>query len=197
MRHTIADDVLDRFRVRHLAGCEAAVNTTIKAFGRLDILINNAGVARRLNMADTDERAWEDIMNTNVKGTYFCSRAALPYLTLTKGAIINLASQAGLNGYATLTAYCASKGAIVNLTRAMAIELAPTIRINCVCPGVTDTDMARDLFNDVTAEGDWYPMKRIASPDEIARTILYLASAEAGFITSIALAIDGGATAGG
>jgi NAD(P)-dependent dehydrogenase (short-subunit alcohol dehydrogenase family) len=189
--------------VATVAGCESVVRAALDAFGGLDILVNNAGVLKIAQMADSDEAVWDSIMDINVKGTYFCSRAALPALTERHGVIVNVASEAGLNGYPGMTVYCASKGAIVNLTRAMSQELAPTVRVNCVCPGIIDTDMARVGFaieGDVAAgfkkEAEFYPMKRIGTADEVAKAILYLASSDAGFVTGAALPIDGGATAG-
>ena len=178
------------------AGCEAVVSASIKAMGGLDVLVNSAGVFTKTPMAETDEELWDSLMDINVKGTYFCSRAALYALDKSGGSIVNVASEAGLTGYAGLTAYCASKGAIVNLTRSMALELAPNVRVNCICPGVIDTDMARIGFADLGEEAEFYPLKRIGFATEVAKGIIYLASPDAGFITGSALAIDGGATAG-
>jgi len=187
------------------AGCEAAVAAALAAHGGLDVLVNSAGVFERRPIAESDEAFWDSMMDINVKGTYFCSRAALPALEESgAGSIVNLASIAGLEGYAGVTAYCASKGAIVNLTRAMAIELAPAVRVNCVCPGVIDTDMARLGFSedgtpraDLDDQAEFHPMKRVGTAEEVAKAILYLASPDAGFITGAALPIDGGVTAGG
>ncbi len=178
------------------AGCEAVVGAAIEALGGLDVLVNNAGVYPVTPMTKTDEVLWDWLIDINVKGTYFCSRAALSELNKSGGVIVNVASESGLNGYAGETAYCASKGAIVNLTRSMALELAPTVRVNCICPGVIDTDMARTGFSDLGEEAESYPLKRIGTAEEVAKGILYLASPDAGFITGSALAIDGGATAG-
>jgi len=191
--------------VASAAGCEAAVGAALAALGGLDVLVNSAGVFERRPMAESDEAFWDATMDINVKGTYFCSRAALPALEDGGGgSIVNLASIAGLEGYGGVTAYCASKGAVVNLTRAMALELAPTIRVNCVCPGVVDTDMARSGFSedgqaraDLRDQAEFHPMKRVATAEEVAKAILYLASPDAGFITGAALPIDGGVTAGG
>ena len=105
------------------AGCEAVVDAALDALGGMDVLINNAGVFERAPMAESDEALWDSIIDINVKGTYFCSRAALPALEAARGVIVNVASEAGLNGYAGITVYCASKGAVVNLTRSMALEL--------------------------------------------------------------------------
>ena len=187
-----------------VAGCEAVVGAALRALGGLDILVNNAGVFAIAAIADSDEALWDAMMAVNVKGTYFCSRAALPALKAARGTIVNVASEAGLIGAPGMTAYCASKGAVVNLTRAMALELAPDVRVNCVCPGTIDTDMIRagiafdgtGVVTDLQKAKDFYPMKRIGTPDEVAAAILYLASPAAGFVTGMALPIDGGATAG-
>ena len=185
-------------------GCKAIVKSAIDGLGGLDILINSAGIYSQKSIGDSDEAFWDSMMDINVKGTYFCSRAALPALRESNGNIVNLASEDGLAGYSNSTVYCASKGAIVNLTRAMAMELAPGVRVNCVCPGVIDTEMGRDGFTtseatadaEMDAVGEEYPMQRVGTADEVASAILYLSSSDSGFITGIALPIEGGATAG-
>lgn len=189
--------------VSTVAGCDTIVNTAINGLGGLDVLVNNAGIFFRGSVTETDEAAWDHVLNANLKGTFFCSRAALPALRTTKGTIVNVASESGIRGYGYTSAYCASKGAVVNLTRSMAMELAPDIRVNSVCPGVVETDMARDGFAidgdgdaGMRQQADQYPLKRIGHVDEIASAILYLASSDAGFINGIALPIEGGATVG-
>jgi len=179
-----------------VADCARIVEAAVEGLGGLDVLVNSAGVFTKTSMAETNENLWDSLIDINVKGTYFCSRAALDALDESGGSIVNVASEAGLNGYAGATAYCASKGAIVNLTRSMALELAPTVRVNCICPGVIDTDMARIGFADLSEEAEFYPLKRIGTATEVAKGIVYLASPDAGFITGSALAMDGGATAG-
>jgi NAD(P)-dependent dehydrogenase (short-subunit alcohol dehydrogenase family) len=121
-----------------------------------------------------------------------------------RGNVINVASDAGLIGEKNLSVYCASKGGVVNMTRALALELAPHVRVNCVCPGYVDTDMVRrDMIEKAAdpalAEADvmsYAPLKRMARREEVGKAIAYLASDDAGFITGAALAIDGGSTAG-
>ena len=184
--------------------CEAIVAAAIEGLGGLDVLVNNAGIGVDARIEDTDEAFWDATLDTNLKGTFFCSRAALEALRATRGNIVNISSDAGLVGSQTLVAYCASKGGVVNMTRAMAVELAPLVRANCVCPGYVDTDMVRrdgiDKADDPAAEEqaliDFAPLKRIATPEEIAAVILFLASHEARFMTGAALPIDGGAGAG-
>ncbi|MEM1198249.1 MAG: SDR family oxidoreductase [Pseudomonadota bacterium] len=184
--------------------CHAMVEQAVEAMGGLDVLVTNAGVFFRGTIEETDEAAWDYVLDANLKGLFFCSRAALPALKASKGNIVHVASESGLNGYAETTAYCASKGAVVNLTRAMAVELAPDVRVNCVCPGAVETDMARAAFainGDEEAGLDQqrsqYPVGRIGTPEEVAKAILYLASDDAGFINAAALPMEGGATAGG
>ena len=186
-----------------LAGCEHIVQTAIDRMGGLDILVNSAGVFQPATIEDTSEAIWKRIMDTNVGGSYFCSRAALHALRQNGGNIVHLGSESGINGYGGSTAYCASKGAIVNLTRSMAMELAPNIRVNAVCPGVVETDMAREGFaingdqeKGMQQQRESYPLKRVATAEEIATAILYLASDDARFITGESLVMDGGATVG-
>ncbi len=183
--------------------CEQIVQTAVDAMQGLDILVNSAGVFQRGSIEETDEELWNRIMDVNTRGSYFCSRAALPSLRQNGGCIVHLGSESGINGYGGSTAYCASKGAIVNLTRSMAMELAPRIRVNSVCPGVVDTDMAREGFaldgdqeKGMQQQRESYPLKRVATAEEIAASILYLASDDARFITGESLVVDGGATVG-
>ena len=188
-----------------VAGCKAAVAAAVDGLGGLDLLINSAGVGHGASIEDSDEALWDETLDVNLKGTFFCCRAALPTLReAALGAIVNLASDAGLIGEHRLAVYCASKGGVVNLTRAMALDLAPEVRVNCVCPGYVDTDMVRrdgiDKAGDPAAAEqrviNFAPMKRMSTPEEIAMAILYLASDDARFVTGSALAIDGGSSAG-
>jgi NAD(P)-dependent dehydrogenase (short-subunit alcohol dehydrogenase family) len=190
--------------VADAADCEAIVEAAIEGLGGLDVLVNSAGVAKSGPVEEFDEAAWDHMIDINLKGTFFCIRAALAALRESRGNIVNVASDDGLIGDANLVVYCASKGGVVNLTRAMALEFAPDVRVNCVCPGYVDTDMVRrdgiDLASDPVAEEqeviNTAPLKRMATPGEIATAILYLASHEARFVTGAAFQIDGGTTAG-
>jgi NAD(P)-dependent dehydrogenase (short-subunit alcohol dehydrogenase family) len=187
-----------------LAGCKSAVKAAVDGLGALDVLVNSAGVCVSASIEDSDENLWDRTLDINLKGAFFCSQMALKALRLSRGVIVNVASDAGLLGERNLCVYCASKGGVVNLTRAMALELAPEVRVNCVCPGYVDTDMVRRDYiekaqDPCTTEQrlkEFAPMKRIATPEEIGRAIVYLSSSHAGFITGAALQIDGGTTAG-
>lgn len=184
--------------------CRAVIATAVQELGGLDVLVNCAGIARGGPVESVTEAVWDETLDTNLKGTFFCTQSALPHLRAAKGNVVNLASDAGLIGEIGLAAYCASKGGVVNLTRALALELAPDVRVNCVCPGYVDTDMVRrDVINASADPGTTEaalaataPLNRIASPGEIATAILYLASDAARFMTGAALQIDGGTTAG-
>lgn len=191
--------------VTRAADCERAVAETVSAFGRLDILFNNAGIIlRNRTVENTTEEEWDVSMDTNCKSIFLLSRAALPHLRAAGGGcIVNTSSYMGLVGSPGLAAYAASKGAVVNLTRAMALDHArDRIRVNCICPGSVETDMiyaAWRAYGD-TAEAArvWankHPLGRIASPEEIARVVLFLASSDSSFITGAALPVDGGITA--
>jgi NAD(P)-dependent dehydrogenase (short-subunit alcohol dehydrogenase family) len=185
-------------------GCQEAIRSAVEGLGGLDVLVNSAGVANARPLLDCDEEMWDRILNINLRGTFFCIQAAYPHLKASRGNVVNVASDAGLIGERRLSVYCASKGGVVNMTRALALELAPDVRVNSVCPGYVDTDMVRrDGIEKATdparAEAEamsYAPLHRMARPEEIGKAIAYLAGDGAGFITGAALAIDGGGTAG-
>ena len=189
--------------VATVKGCEEAVRSAVEGLGGLDVLVNSAGVGDVRPLMDCDEAMWDQVLNVNLKGTFFCIRAAYPFLKASRGNVVNVGSDAGLIGEKKLSVYCASKGGVVNMTRALALELAPDVRVNCVCPGYTDTDMVRrdieKAADPALAEAEamsYAPLKRMAQPEEVGKAIAYLASDDAGFITGAALSIDGGSTAG-
>ena len=182
------------------AACTNMVADTLARFGGLTTLVNSAGVRPERRDATPASAEWQRVVDINLTGTYLAARAVLSALAASgAGSIVNLASIFGLVGGATGPAYAASKGAIVNLTRQMAIDWAPRVRVNCVCPGVIETPMTAGLRVDpVWAESvlKRYPLGRFGQPEEIAAAILYLASDEAAFVTGVALPVDGGYTAG-
>ena len=192
-----------------VAGCELAVKTAIDALGGLDILVNSAGIGSGRPLAECDEEMYDRHADVNLKGLFFCCRAAMSQLRKSKGNIVNISSDAGLMGCARITVYCGLKAGVVNMTRAMALEVAPDVRVNCVCPGYVDTDMIRrDWFERIGKDDpakaveleqaaiDYAPLKRLGTPADIAHGVLYLASDKASFVTGVALPIDGGSTAG-
>jgi meso-butanediol dehydrogenase/(S,S)-butanediol dehydrogenase/diacetyl reductase len=176
------------------------VEATLARLGRLTTLVNSAGVRPERRDPVPAPPEWQRVLGVNVTGSYLVSRAALPALIDSgAGAIVHLASIYGLVGGATSSSYAASKGAIVNLTRQMALEWAPRVRVNCVCPGVIETPMTAELRQDpawVESVLKRYPLGRFGRAEEIAAAILYLASDEAAFVTGVALPVDGGYTAG-
>ena len=194
-----------RSDVRSAAECRQAVEQTLQAFGRLDILFNNAGVFYPNTVPNSTEEEWNLTLDICLKGTYLMSKFALQAMLAQKsGVIINNSSGWGLVGGNAAAAYCAAKGGVVLLTKAMAIDHGPQgIRVNCVCPGDVDTPMLPEdarrrgmKWDDYLATASDRPMGRIGKPEEIAAAVLFLASDEAHFITGAVLAVDGGGTAG-
>lgn len=184
-------------------GCEQVVSSAADQLRGLDILINNAGVFDIASIEDTNEETWDRAMNTNVKAAFFCSRAALPMLRESRGNIINHASIAGLIGLANVAAYCTSKGALVQLTRSMAMELAPEVRVNCVCPTTVNNEMGWQGFNRSDDPQAAYQafveaskMKRMPTNEDVVSAFSFLASDNASFMTGVALPVDGGKSAG-
>lgn len=181
--------------------CEELVAETIDEFGRLDCLVNSAGILIRGDAAETSDDSWRDTMSINLDIPFYLSRAALPHLLGVAGSIVNLASHWGLEAGEEHVAYCTSKGGLIMLTRAMAKDhAADGLRVNAVCPGGVDTPMlaavAEELDRDVDeflAEvADATPNGRIAEPGEVASLVLFLASDASRHITGTAIPIDGG-----
>jgi NAD(P)-dependent dehydrogenase (short-subunit alcohol dehydrogenase family) len=185
--------------------CARAVKQTVETFGGLDVLFNNAGTIRRASVLEIDEKEWDHAMAVNVKSVYLMSRHAIPVMQEAGGgSIINTSSGWGLAGGRRAVSYCASKGAVVLLTKAMALDHgAQNIRVNCVCPGDTDTPMLRheaeqlgEPVGQFLAEAADRPLRRILSPEDVARAALYLASDASASVTGISLVVDGGGLAG-
>ena len=184
--------------------CDELVADTMDEFGRIDCLVNCAGILVRGNAAETSDDDWRDTMHVNLDVPFYLSRSALPHLLGTAGSIVNVASDWGLRAGADHVAYCTSKGGLVMLTRAMAKDHAREgLRVNAVCPGDVDTPMLaaeaelvdEDIEQFLTDAAEDSPNGRIAEPGEVASLILYLASDAARHITGTAISIDGGATA--
>ncbi len=176
--------------------CHDVVESAVTAMGGLDVLVNNAGVYHGGPIEDMTDDAYTWLMDINVKGCFFCSQAAIPHLRQRNGAIVMIASESGLTGNLNSALYCTSKGAVVNMTRAFAHDLAPTIRVNAVCPGAVQTDMlGPDDPESLRKYSEFSPLKRIASPEEIGEAICFLSDPSQKFMTGALLSIDGGAVA--
>ncbi len=163
-------------------------------FGGIDVLINNAGISSQKLITDLTDSEWNDILSTNLSGTFYCCRSVVPLMVKKQqGSIVNISSIWGITGASLEVAYSTTKAGIIGLTKALAKELGPSnIRVNCVAPGVIDTKMNSNL--DIAAMGelaDQTPLCRIGTPDEVARAVYYMA-AEADFVTGQVLSPNGG-----
>lgn len=178
----------------------AMVADTVRHFGRIDCAVNNAGIEHDLApLAEIDATVFDRVLRVNVRGVYLCMKAEIPaMLTHGTGAIVNTASVAGLVGAPGLAPYAASKHAVVGLTRSASAEYAGTgIRINAVCPGLIQTPMLERLVGQVGADAlqslvGATPIRRLATPDEVAAAVVWLCSDAASFVTGSAMAVDGG-----
>ena len=184
--------------------CRRAVDQTMKSFGGIDILFNNAGVFYPQTAIQCSEKEWDEQIDVNLKGTFLMSKFVLPAMLARKrGVIINNASGWGIVGGDRAVAYCASKGGVVLMTKAMAIDHGGQgIRVNCVCPGDVETPMLpadakrRGLkWEDYIAGCAQRPLGRVGTVEEIAKAVLFLASDDSSFMTGAALVVDGGGTA--
>ena len=186
-------DVADESQVK------AMIAAAVERYGRLDVLVNNAGTTHFVAHSDLDgltDAVWDEILRVNLKGTFFCCRAAAAELRKTKGAIVNVASIAGHRASGSSIAYAVSKAGVIQLTRGLAMSLAPDVRVNSVSPGLVSTRWFRQRFGDEAAAAqeesfvDTTPLRRIAGPDDVAQAIMALV--ENDLVTGQDLVIDGG-----
>lgn len=173
-----------------IADCE-------KQFGRIDVVVNNAGTTHFVDFKDLggmDEAKWDELLAVNLKGAYFVCRAAIPVMQQTGGgAIVNVASVAGVAGAGSSIAYAASKGGMITLTKSLALGFAPDIRVNAVCPGVIESRWLADHREMLAAAIEVTPLKRASTPDDIADVVTFLAC-DAKMMTGQSLIVDGGRT---
>ncbi|NOJ45806.1 SDR family NAD(P)-dependent oxidoreductase [Bradyrhizobium archetypum] len=201
----VAKDMPAQLTMAHLAdvsdsdAVDAMVTTVAKRFGRLDVLVNNAGVYEGGDPAEISNDQWRTVMATDLDGVFYGCRAALPHLEKTRGSIVNTASVSGTGGDWATSPYNAAKGAVVNLTRSLALDLGRKgIRVNSVCPSLTRTGMTADMMEDEELMAKFrerIPLGRVCEPHEVAAVIAFLASDEASFVTGANVAVDGGVSA--
>ena len=187
--------------LRRRSDCEQLAAMAVDIHGRVDILINNAGITVRARLPDTTDELWNNVLQTNLASAFYMARAVVPTMQARGGgAIVNIASINAIRGNLGLTAYGASKGGMTAMTRIMAMELAPdNIRVNALCPGTVDTPMNDQYLasvEDPEATMEMlvakHPLGRIATADDVASATLFLASDRASFITGVSLPVDGG-----
>lgn len=185
--------------VSQQAEIEKVVADTLARFGKLDVLINNAGVASTGKITESSAEEWRRVQSINVDGVFYACRAALPALIQAKGNIVNVSSVSGIGGDWGMGIYNASKGAVTNFTRSLALDHGPDgVRVNAVCPTMTITEMSGDLADDKELMAKFkerVPLGRPAQPDDIALAILFLASDDARYVTGVNLPVDGGVSA--
>ena len=180
-------DVSDEKQVKKM------IETTIKKFGKIDILINNAGIVFDVPFKDRTVEQWKKTLDVNLLSVFLCSKYVVPYMS-NGGRIVNISSTNGINSFnPDAMDYDASKAGVIILTKDLAKELAPNILVNSIAPGWVDTAMNKNLPKDfVKRETEKIYLKRFARPEEIAKTILFLASEDASYITGVTLIVDGG-----
>ncbi|MDU2066045.1 MAG: SDR family oxidoreductase [Sporomusaceae bacterium] len=190
--------------VRNYDACQQIVAETVRRFGRLDVLINSAGLYLEKLIDEMSEQDFADVMDCNIKGVYFMAKFAARQMRRNGGGVIlNVSSDAGVQGNLQCSAYCASKGAVNIFTKALALELAPyKIRVNAVCPGDIATPLLEKQLSEkidpAAAKAEmalYYPLGRIGTAEEVANVICFLASSEAAFVTGALWSVDGGITA--
>jgi NAD(P)-dependent dehydrogenase (short-subunit alcohol dehydrogenase family) len=192
--------------VSKAADAERMVAETVKHFGRLDIIYNNAGIGFARPLHQMSEEEWDRVVDVDLKGVFLGCKYAIPELLKTRGVILSTASVAGIEGIRRMAHYCAAKAGVILLTKSMAMDYSEQgIRVNCICPGVITTPLSETGYDKLSAEkrerarkgaASMHLLQRTGQPEEIARTALFLCSDDASFITGQAVVVDGGWTAG-
>jgi NAD(P)-dependent dehydrogenase (short-subunit alcohol dehydrogenase family) len=189
-----------RMDVGHNDSIREAIAAAVKAFGVIDIVVNNAGILSALSIEEMTREEWDKVLNVNLGGTFFVIQAALPFLKKSQNPrIINISSLTGRNGgFEGSMCYAASKGGVISITRGMARRLAPfNITVNAVCPGPTETEILKGYTSEAQErQRNVSLLRRLGQPEEIAAAICYLASTEAAFVTGAMLDVNGGAYMG-
>ena len=187
---SVAVDVADSSSVDRM------VRTALDAHGRIDVVVNSAGIGRLASALETTNEDWDEHLAINLTGTFFvCRRVAAEMTARRRGKIINIASIAGIVGYPGRAAYCVSKAGVVMLTKAMALDCAPHVQVNAICPGPVRTPLTEAALSDPDARARKIaevPAERLGLPEDMAGAAVYLASADADFVTGHALVVDGG-----
>ncbi|MDM5224340.1 glucose 1-dehydrogenase [Peribacillus sp. NJ11] len=191
--------------VTNALDCQHVSEQINREYGNVNVLFNNAGIIKRKTVVDLEENEWDAVLNVSLKGVYLLSKYIIPIMACHDGgSIINTGSGWGLKGGDKAAAYCAAKAGVVNLTKAMAIDHGPqNIRVNCICPGDTDTPLLRDEAKQLQVEESVFlkgsaidrPLARLGTPRDIAKGVLFLASDLSSWMTGTELVIDGGGLA--
>jgi len=182
---------------------ERTIREVVAQFGALHVLVNNAGILHVGSIEETSEAEWDRLVDVDLKGVFLVSRAALPELRKSGGAIVNIGSVLGLVGMKKRAAYAAAKGGVTMLTKAMALDHAQEgIRVNCICPAIVETDLVQTILSQapdreaaVRLRTAQIPLGRMGKPEDVAAMAVFLASEESSWLTGAAIALDGGLTA--
>lgn len=185
--------------VADLSDVEALFKEVASHFGRLDVLVNNAGIVKSGKVTELEVQDWKELMSVDLDGVFYCTRSAMPALIASKGNIVNVSSVSGMGGDWGMSFYNAAKGAITNFTRALALDHgADGVRVNAVCPSLTRSELTDDMMDNDALMAKFkerIALGRPAEPEDIGDVIAFLASDDARFVTGVNLPVDGGLSA--